>query len=290
MECIDSVRNQNYTNWELILIDDGSTDNTIEIINAVIDSRVRLICAQHGGVSVARNLGLKHRTGDFCLFLDSDDTLEFYALKHISDFINEYPDVDIIQFGYKVKKRNFSACKKLCLSAHDFFKQGGLPTRTVWSNAYRSGLFDDITFSPGIRVAEDTEVAIRCYFTARYIGQLADALYIYRTDEQSVMNSAVDVEKVRDHLRVIDKLQQTVKPLDSIQEEAFSASIEQLKISFFHTLYHLAASSSVAELVHEYRALPSMGKPKTRALRFAEFSYKAYFFFLKYVRRVNQKV
>jgi glycosyltransferase involved in cell wall biosynthesis len=289
MECIDSVRNQSYTNWELILIDDGSTDNTIEIINSLSDSRVRLICAQHGGVSVARNLGLKQRTGDFCLFLDSDDTLEFYALKNISDFIKEYPDVEIIKFGYKTKERNFSASKEFCLSSSDFFKQGGLPTRTVWSNAYRSSLFDDIAFSPGIRVAEDTEVSIRCYFATRYLGQLTDVLYNYRTDEQSVMNSPVDIEKVRDHLRVINKLQQTVKPLDSIQEEAFSASIELLKISFFHALYHLPSSKSVSKLISEYRALPSTGKTKARALRFAEFSYKAYFFFLKYVRRVKQK-
>jgi len=150
-------------------------------------------------------------------------------------------------------------------------------------------LFDDIAFSPGIRVAEDTEVSIRCYFATRYLGQLTDVLYNYRTDEQSVMNSPVDIEKVRDHLRVINKLQQTVKPLDSIQEEAFSASIELLKISFFHALYHLPSSKSVSKLISEYRALPSTGKTKARALRFAEFSYKAYFFFLKYVRRVKQK-
>ncbi len=77
-QCIESVINQDYTEWELLLIDDGSTDTSAEICNsyAGIERRIRLIKKENGGVSSARNLGISQARGDFVTFIDADDYVD----------------------------------------------------------------------------------------------------------------------------------------------------------------------------------------------------------------------
>ena len=74
---IDSVLKQTYTNIELILVDDGSTDNSAQICDAYFnkDSRIKVIHKENGGVSTARNCGIENMQGEYCLFMDSDDIL-----------------------------------------------------------------------------------------------------------------------------------------------------------------------------------------------------------------------
>ena len=76
-ECIDSVLAQSYPNFEIIIIDDGSTDLTVNICEKIIskENRIKLIKAEHGGVSNARNIGINQSRGEFIFFLDSDDII-----------------------------------------------------------------------------------------------------------------------------------------------------------------------------------------------------------------------
>lgn len=75
--CIESILCQSYTNWELILVDDGSPDNCGNICDdyAVKDNRIKVVHKQNGGLSSARNAGMKIMKGDYVTFLDSDDFL-----------------------------------------------------------------------------------------------------------------------------------------------------------------------------------------------------------------------
>ena len=70
---IESVQEQTFSDFELIVIDDGSIDKTAEIVRDIKDSRIKLLCYENGGVSVARNRGIKNATGDYIAFLDADD-------------------------------------------------------------------------------------------------------------------------------------------------------------------------------------------------------------------------
>ena len=74
-ECLDSILSQNFTDFEIICVDDGSRDNSLEVLNsyAARDSRIKVIHQQNGGRSAARNTGLDNASGDFILFVDSDD-------------------------------------------------------------------------------------------------------------------------------------------------------------------------------------------------------------------------
>ena len=81
--CIDSIVNQSYKDIEIILINDGSTDNSGEICNeyAVIDNRIKVMNTQNNGPAAARNIGIENSKGKFIFFVDSDDFIENDALK-----------------------------------------------------------------------------------------------------------------------------------------------------------------------------------------------------------------
>ena len=97
-DCLDSMLNQSFADWEAICVNDGSTDGSSTILDdlASKDSRVTVISQPNGGLSAARNTGLKAAQGDFVLFLDSDDWLEPDALKILSDNLK---DEDLLCFN-----------------------------------------------------------------------------------------------------------------------------------------------------------------------------------------------
>lgn len=102
-KCLDSVINQTYDNFEVIIVNDGSTDNSESIINKYLkkDKRFKLFNKENGGLSEARNYGLKYVTGDYVIFLDSDDYLETELLEKIYD-ISLKKRYDCIKFLFNV--------------------------------------------------------------------------------------------------------------------------------------------------------------------------------------------
>lgn len=81
--CVDSVLAQTYTNFELIVVDDGSKDSTAELCDHFDDERIRVFHKNNGGVSSARNLGLENAKGDYVSFIDADDYVEPCYLQNL---------------------------------------------------------------------------------------------------------------------------------------------------------------------------------------------------------------
>jgi glycosyltransferase involved in cell wall biosynthesis len=107
--CIDSVMNQSYSDWELILVDDGSSDRSGALCDeyAARDTRIRVVHKENGGVSMARNLGLDMAQGEWVVFVDGDDTISPNHLK----LIKEHAEHDIIVFGMVIE--NYTESGKL---------------------------------------------------------------------------------------------------------------------------------------------------------------------------------
>ena len=107
-ECLESIRNQTYTDIEVILVNDGSTDGSKQICERFcqIDSRFRLINQENQGQSVARNRGFKESIGQYIMFVDSDDVINTNVLEVLLPYMK--PDVDIVECGMtRDKNRSF---------------------------------------------------------------------------------------------------------------------------------------------------------------------------------------
>lgn len=89
--CIDSLQNQSYENFEIIIVNDGSSDQTYDVCTKLCneDQRIRLIHKENGGVSSARNLGIKEAQGEYIMFLDSDDFYEKDTVKKMVEYVDE---------------------------------------------------------------------------------------------------------------------------------------------------------------------------------------------------------
>lgn len=100
-KCIDSILEQTYTNFELILVDDGSPDKCPQICDeyAKKDSRIKVIHKQNGGLVSARNIGIKNATGDYICYVDGDDWIVKETLYKINNIIIKNPNVDMVVFN-----------------------------------------------------------------------------------------------------------------------------------------------------------------------------------------------
>ena len=107
--CIDSIINQAYTNWELIVVNDGSTDKTVDILKQYNNNKIKIHHQKNKGVSEARNLGLSYATGDYIAFIDADDIIDKSYLSDlvsggVNSFYPQSPDLIISGFCYENQK------------------------------------------------------------------------------------------------------------------------------------------------------------------------------------------
>lgn len=218
--CVQSILNQTYQGFELILVDDGSPDNSPLLCDkwAENDSRVYVIHKENGGASSARNAGLKIAKGRWIAFADSDDWLDRTALKTLYDLANQY-NVPMAIGGMRVvqkytdasivMKQNAKVLSNADLMSR-FFRLNGEPdTHSVCGAIIRRDILEDYSFIEG-RMNEDVET---CYYLARKCeaAVYTDApLYNYFKNIEGVTNSGFSKKKL-DLLDIWDIVQKQVE-------------------------------------------------------------------------------
>lgn len=128
-KCIESVLDQTYTNIEIILIDDGSSDKSLEICNRYSkrDKRIKILHQENKGVSSARNLGIKKARGKYIIFIDGDDYIERTMLETLyCNLINNNADISICEFLYvdeeKNKRKRVNDNEIILLNKQEFYR------------------------------------------------------------------------------------------------------------------------------------------------------------------------
>jgi len=196
-QCIDSILIQTYTNFELLLINDGSTDNSGSICNeyAQKDSRIKVFHKQNGGVSSARNLGLYNAQGEWLLFVDSDDKITSETLDLNMAYQNQHEKIDFIKYSAiskygssneKLIKTKFKILNTRKSILKFFFLYG---RNEVWGYFFKKQKIGTLTFHEHIKIGEDLLFLIE-YINRCEKGILSDkGLYYYYLRVNSAMGN-----------------------------------------------------------------------------------------------------
>lgn len=191
-ESLDSAINQTYKNIEILVIDDGSKDSSGLICDeyAQKDNRIKVFHQENAGLSGARNTGLKHATGDYIMFLDSDDTFEKKACEALVEYIEEtnadyvignYTNMD--EDGTIWDKPVFDKNKyeKFKLSITDYENSFYIMNSGVWNKIFRKSFLDEIGVLFEERLpAEDAIFTTFCFIKSKNVYYLPEVVYDYR--------------------------------------------------------------------------------------------------------------
>ncbi len=194
---VDSVCRQDYPNWELILVDDGSADQTGSICRkyAAADSRIRYFRKENGGVSSARNLGLQNVSGEYILFLDSDDSMVENCLSILYQRISEQTArPDMLCFGTQSGSSQWkpTECMEPVTVEKDRIRNSYLPAHIniypqnkhfllnyIWNKCYRTDFVKahGLLFDENRRTWEDGLFVVNCLDKAQDILLIPDILH-----------------------------------------------------------------------------------------------------------------
>lgn len=192
--CIKSILDQTYTNIEIIVVDDGSADESLQKINTILDERIRVYSQGNKGVSAARNLGIEKSTGDYLLFVDADDYID---KKMVEELINKVENDSTLVFcnNYEVWKNRtdervlFSEYNKYEIKKNDVLKEiasgnaGLVCSKLVSSNVIKN---NNIKFDEKIIMGEDQVFFLEVSEKTNTFKYVNKALYNYdRTNEKS---------------------------------------------------------------------------------------------------------
>ena len=216
-QCIDSILVQTFTDFELILVDDGSKDKSGQICDeyAVLDQRVKVIHKENGGLSDARNCGMDQAVGNYFMFVDSDDYIAPTMLEYLyKALMNKEADIAVCNFLYffeEDRKRDFSTnIQSEVLSGAEIFysrkneRVYGIWT-VAWNKLYKRETLGNVRFRFG-KYHEDEFWANDIYQMDIKVVTIPECLYYYRQRDNSIMGR----KNIKRDFDILEALQERI--------------------------------------------------------------------------------
>ena len=258
-KCIESITNQTYKNLEIILVDDGSPDNCGKMCDefARKDKRIKVIHKKNGGLSDARNFGLKVAKGKYIQFVDSDDYMDLDMIKFLYDNMKKY-DCDISMCGYYIVKGNEleTDCKneKEIFSPKEAIAEFLIDKRVrayAWNKLFKLELFKDVSFPVG-RVFEDQLTIPKLFLKAKKIVFNNKPLYYYVKREGSILNTQTKELRIA-YINAVFEIQDYIKNNITGLEQYLNYNISHVAVNTFNDIglfkmYELLEDKTVNEL------------------------------------------
>lgn len=235
---LNSYCNQTYKNYEIICVDDGSTDDSINILKSFAkkNNRIKIIKQKNAGPATARQTGLNNATGDYVWFVDADDSCEIDSLNKIKHYLKNY-HYDILYFGVKLIQDKYEKhpseayyglknipnlrFKEDLDLEHNAYLLFSLP-RELWNKVYRREFLveNDIKFCHLISLYDDILFTTMCLFKSSSIKLSNDILYHYHMNHLgSIMGTANKrIDGIFYYFEIIHKF---------LEEETFSLYIKR---------------------------------------------------------------
>lgn len=200
VQCLDSAFGQTYKNIEIILVDDGSTDESGKICDAYCEgkSNFKIIHKLNGGLSDARNCGIDNSTGDYLFFLDSDDLIEKDTIKVLMEMCErEKADIGILDYNIffdripgRENENTINYIKMDSKEAIELMLKPGNYDHCACAKLYRRELWNDVKFPKGM-LYEDLCINYDIFHSAKIIMYIPVKKYYYRMRSDSIMNSTI---------------------------------------------------------------------------------------------------
>lgn len=225
--CLNSVIKQTYTNLEIICINDGSTDNSLNILQKYSqkDNRIKIINKQNGGLSSARNAGLKAFTGEYVFFLDSDDYIHPQTIEILYNGITstktQISECNYITINKKINSFEHYdkiSFKKIKNPLKAFSERKKYFTPSVWKRLYSKEIIQNMLFIENI-VWEDVPFTIELYNKINELSQTYLPLYFYYQNGNSISNTKHTKFKYDCHFQNILFINNFLKNKKNIKEK-----------------------------------------------------------------------
>lgn len=265
--CIESIISQTYPNWELILVDDGSPDNSGRICEefAQKDSRIHVFHKPNGGVSSARNLGIESAKGDWITFIDSDDYIRPNYLENLSNSADD----DLIisgsqRFGESEDDYRLPESRKY--EIHEFIKmvfeaksEDDIYTSCIsypWGKLLKSDIIkhNDLYFNSKMKLAEDTNFMLQYLENVRNVSFLKGGDYMYNVTLRPKSYLQMSVEEYMMHVDGITKTVHCLGDLFHIDTKNYLNSMYSL---FFNAFLRRQSKLGYKMVINQYVTLKS---------------------------------
>ena len=225
-KCLDSIKNQSYDNYEVIIVNDGTKDNSVNVIDKYLsDNRFKLYNKENGGLSSARNYGIKYVTGDYILFIDSDDYIERDLLNNFNNILKN-KEYDLVKYNIKVVDDNYNLIRMengLDKSKEiDMYSLLGLEfSEPAWAYLYKASFFIDNNFLyPVGRIHEDFGLTPLIILKASNIYYLNYYGYNYVQRGNSIVNGGEkNLKRCNDMLFHFDNLYSIISKDEKISND-----------------------------------------------------------------------
>lgn len=207
-ETLFSVLNQSYKQFEIIIVNDGSTDNSLNVVRAIHDPRIRIVDKVNGGVSSARNRGVKEASKEWITFLDGDDLWELDHLEEYAIAIQNNK-LNWLFSGYKSTNANkefinvYGKAGNLNNIFDDLLNGLKIHTSTVCIRRQLFEIYPELYFKEGINNSEDREVWYKLCGIDNHPFYIKKSLSIYRLDD---INSLTKSQTADHFLKLLDRL------------------------------------------------------------------------------------
>lgn len=312
--CLDSLLNQNFENYEIICVNDGSSDGSLQILSDYEKySRIKVINKKNGGVSSARNAGLNSASGKWIWFVDSDDYVPFNCLNYLVSQLDD--DIDYLAFDYdkadKIQEISFNngiTYNKIfmnstieCLTTFPTKNYGNSPVSYIFKKEII--LKNDIVFDCEMKYAEDTKFVFEYKAKCRRAKLIDGVFYYYFQRPSSAMHTVDHTEHFKAMQKLVSLYFLYAKDLqegilkDTVNEKCIAA----VKAVQFDLLLYIKDFELAKQIISEYEYMGiypyksgSIGKNKNKKQFIINCIYKffpkkgLYLFFVKAYSKLSK--